>query len=258
MSSGKFTLFRHDGHGNVVPCADVTYRIRDVLHGLVIVASGTTDTHGDTDLVTLPERVQTPAPHVLPDWRRGWPHPGAGPAGLKLPWPRRSVPDAAGGAGQGVLLPHSEHRYQLQVREAASGEWTDPLLHPDCREPAQLGPWSEDPDADASLRPALQVRRLRLRPFHQLQLQRQSPPTPVPEAGFVGYRRDRDGTEVIALDVHGRPVRGVTDRQGMTPRLFCEHDLRLVFTLPGSQSELRSALSEPRVVGQRAWCRWYR
>ncbi|MFD0131915.1 hypothetical protein ACFVHT_23640, partial [Bacillus subtilis] len=85
---------------------------------------------------------------------------------------------------------------------------------------------------------------------HQLQLQRQSPPTPVADAGFVGYRRDRDGTEVIALDVHGRPVRGVTDRQGMTPRLFCEQDLRLVFTLPGSRSELRSALSEPRVVGQ--------
>ncbi|KAG1257187.1 hypothetical protein G6F65_016011 [Rhizopus arrhizus] len=36
----------------------------------------------------------------------------------------------------------------------------------------------------------------------------------------------------------------------MTPRLFCEQDLRLVFTLPGSRSELRSALSEPRVVGQ--------
>ncbi len=250
MSSGKFTLFRHDGHGNVVPCADVTYRIRDVLHGFAVVASGTTDSHGDTDPVTLSERAQTPAPPVLPGWRRGWPNLGPGPAGLKLPWPRRNVPDAAAGAGQGARLPQSEHRYQLQVREAASGEWTDPLLHPDCHEPAQLGPWSEDPRADASLRPALQVRRLRLRPFHQLQLQRQSPPTPVPEAGFVGYRRDRDGTEVIALDVHGRPVRGVTDRQGMTPRLFCEQDLRLVFTLPGSRSELRSALSEPRVVGQ--------
>lgn len=250
MSSGKFTLFRHDGHGNVVPCADVTYRIRDVLHGFVIVASGTTDTHGDTDPVTLPERAQTPAPPALPNWRRGWPNLGPGPAGLRLPWPRRNVPDAAAGAGQGARLPQSEHRYQLQVRDDVSGEWTDPLLHPDCHEPAQLGPWSEDPRADASLRPALQVRRLRLRPFHQLQLQRQSPPTPVPEAGFVGYRRDRDGTEVVALDVHGRPVRGVTDMQGMTPRLFCEHDLRLVFTLPGSRSELRSALSEPRVVGQ--------
>lgn len=250
MSSGKFTLFRHDGHGNVVPCADVTYRIRDVLHGFAVVASGTTNAHGDTDLVTLPECVQTPAPPALPNWRRGWPNLGAGPAGLKLPWPRRNVPDAAAGAGQGARLPQSEHRYQLQVRDDASGEWTDPLLHPDCHEPAQLGPWSEDPHADASLRPALQVRRLRLRPFHQLQLQRQSPPTPVAEAGFVGYRRDRDGTEVVALDVHGRPVRGVTDRQGMTPRLFCEHDMRLVFTLPGSRSELRSALSEPRVVGQ--------
>ncbi|KAG1389417.1 hypothetical protein G6F59_015556 [Rhizopus arrhizus] len=36
----------------------------------------------------------------------------------------------------------------------------------------------------------------------------------------------------------------------MPPRLFCEQDLRLVRTLPGSRSELRSALSEPRVVGQ--------
>ncbi|KOQ76859.1 hypothetical protein [Stenotrophomonas maltophilia] len=250
MSSGKFTLFRHDGHGNVVPCADVTYRVRDVLHGFAVVASGTTDSHGDTDPVTLSERAQTPAPPVLPGWRRGWPNLGPGPAGLKLPWPRRKLPNAAAGAGQGARLPQSEHRYELQVRDDASGEWTDPLLHPDCREPTQLGPWSEDPRADASLRPALQVRRLRLRPFHQLHLQRQSPPTPVPEVGFVGYRRDRDGAEVIALDVHGRPVRGVTDRQGMTPRLFCEHDLRLVFTLPGSRSELRSALSEPRVVGQ--------
>lgn len=211
MSSGKFTLFRHDGHGNVVPCADVTYRIRDVLHGFAVVASGVTDTLGETDLVTLAERAQTPAPPALPNWRRGWPNLGAGPAGLKLPWPRRNVPDGAAGAGQGARLPQSEHRYQLQVRDDASGEWTDPLLHPDCHEPVQLGPWSEDPRADASLRPALQVRRLRLRPFHQLQLQRQSPPTPVAEAGFVGYRRDRDGTEVVALDVHGRPVRGVTD-----------------------------------------------
>ncbi len=250
MSSGKFTLFRHDGHGNVVPCAGVTYRIRDVLHGFTIVASGRTDSQGDTDRVTLPERAPTPAPPVLPDWRKGWPHPGAGPAGLKLPWPRRDVPDAAAGPGQGVLLPQSEHRYHLQVRDDASGEWTDPLLHPDCREPAQLGPWSEDPRADASMRPALQVRRLRLRPFHQLQLQRQGPPTPVPGATFVGYRRDSKGVEVIARDVQGQVVRGVTDLQGMTPRIFCESDLRLVFTLPGSRSELRSGLSEPRVVGQ--------
>jgi len=250
MSSGKFTLFRHDGHGNVVPCAGVTYRIRDVLHGFTIVASGRTDSQGDTDRVTLPERAPTPAPPVLPDWRKGWPHPGAGPAGLKLPWPRRDVPDAAAGPGQGVLLPQSEHRYHLQVRDDASGEWTDPLLHPDCREPAQLGPWSEDPRADASMRPALQVRPLRLRPFHQLQLQRQGPPTPVPGATFVGYRRDSKGVEVIARDVQGQVVRGVTDLQGMTPRIFCESDLRLVFTLPGSRSELRSGLSEPRVVGQ--------
>ncbi len=250
MSSGKFTLFRHDGHGNVVPCAGVTYRIRDVLHGFAVVASGVTDTLGDTALVTLAERPQTPAPPALPNWRRGWPNLGPGPAGLKLPWPRRSVQDATAGPGQGALLPQSEHRYHLQVRDDASGEWTDPLLHPDCREPPQLGPWSEDPRADASMRPALQVRRVRLRPFHQLQLQRQGPPTPVPGAAFVGYHRDSKGTEVIARDVHGQVVRGVTDVQGMTPRLFCESDLRLVFTLPGSQSELRSGLSEPRIVGQ--------
>lgn len=250
MSSGKFTLFRHDGHGNVVPCAGVTYRIRDVLHGFTIVASGRTDIHGDTERVTLPERAPTPAPPVLPDWRKGWPHPGAGPAGLKLPWPRRNAQEAATAPGQGVLLPQSEHRYHLQVRDDASGEWTDPLLHPDCREPAQLGPWSEDPRACASMRPALQVRRLRLRPFHQLQLQREGPPTPVPGATFVGYRRDSKGAEVIARDVQGQVVRGVTDLQGMTPRIFCESDLRLVFTLPGSRSELRSGLSEPRVVGQ--------
>ncbi|WP_312735285.1 DNA repair protein [Stenotrophomonas sp.] len=250
MSSGKFTLFRHDGHGNVVPCAGVTYRIRDVLHGFTIVASGRTDIHGDTDRVILPERAPTPAPPVLPDWRKGWPHPGAGPAGLKLLWPRRNGQDAAAGPGQGVLLPQSEHRYHLQVRDDASGEWTDPLQHPDCRESAQLGPWSEDPQADASMRPALQVRRLRLRPFHQLQLQRQGPPTPVPGAAFVGYRRDSKGAEVIARDVQGQVVRGVTDLQGITPRIFCESDLRLVFTLPGSRSELRSGLSEPRVVGQ--------
>ena len=250
MSSGKFTLFRHDGHGNVVPCAGVTYRIRDVLHGFTVVGSGRTDIHGDTERVILPERAPTPAPPVLPDWRKGWPHPGAGPAGLKLPWPRRNAQEAATAPGQGVLLPQSEHRYHLQVRDDASGEWTDPLLHPDCREPAQLGPWSEDPRADASMRPALQVRRLRLRPFHQLQLQRQGPPTPVPGATFVGYRRDSKGVEVIARDVQGQVVRGVTDLQGMTPRIFCESDLRLVFTLPGSRSELRSGLSEPRVVGQ--------
>ncbi|MFV1845949.1 DNA repair protein [Stenotrophomonas maltophilia] len=250
MSSGKFTLFRHDGHGNAVPCAGVTYRIRDVLHGFAVVVSGVTDTLGDTDLVTLAERPQTPAPPTLPNWRRGWPNLGPGPAGLKLPWPRRTVQDATAGPGQGVLLPESEHRYHLQVRDDASGEWTDPLLHPDCREPTQLGPWSEDPRADASMRPALQVRRLRLRPFHQLQLQRQGPPTPVPGAAFVGYRRDSKGVEVIARDVHGQPVRGVTDLQGMTPRLFCESDLRLVFTLPNSRSELRSGLSEPRVIGQ--------
>ncbi|MFD0131916.1 hypothetical protein ACFVHT_23645, partial [Bacillus subtilis] len=134
-----------------------------VLHGFAVVASGTTDSHGDTDPVTLSERAQTPAPPVLPGWRRGWPNLGPGPAGLKLPWPRRNVPDAAAGAGQGARLPQSEHRYELQVRDDASGEWTDPLLHPDCHEPTQLGPWSEDPRADASLRPALQVRRLRLR-----------------------------------------------------------------------------------------------
>lgn len=250
MSSGKFTLFRHDGHGNEVPCVGVTYRIRDVLHGFAIVASGSTDTDGDTHRVTLPERAQTPAPPTLPDWRKGWPNIGAGPDGLKLPWPARTTPDAATKQGQGVRLPQSEHRYQLQVRDEASGEWADPLLHPDCREPAELGPWSEDPRADASLRPALQVRRLRLRPFHQLQLQRQGPPTPVPGAAFVGYHRDGKGAEVIARDLQGRAVRGMTDAQGMTPRLFCEQDLRLVFTLPGSRSELRSALSEPRVVGQ--------
>lgn len=250
MSSGKFTLYRHDGHGNVVPCVDVTYRIRDALHGFAIVASGRTDAHGDTDLVTLPERTQAPAAAILPDWGKGWPRSATRPAGLKLPWPRGNVQDVVATPGHGVRLPQSEHRYQLQVRDDASGEWTDPLLHPDCREPAQLGPWSEDPLADAALRPALQVQRLRLLPFHQLQLQRQNPPAPVAQATFVGYRRDSNGREVAASDVHGRVVRGETDLQGMTPRLFCEQDLRLVFRPPGSQSELRSALSEPRVVGQ--------
>lgn len=250
MSAGKFTLFRHDGHGNAVPCADVTYRIRDMLHGSAIVASGSTDAHGDTELVTLPERIQAPASPVLPDWRKGWPGSITRPAGLKLPWPRRTEQGADTAEGQGVRLPQSEHRYQLQVRDDASGEWTDPLLHPDCREPAQLGPWSEDPLADAALRPALQVRRLRLLPFHQLQLQRQNPPAPVPQAAYVGYRRDSSGREVAASDLHGRAVRGATDVQGMTPRIFCEQDLRLVFTLPGSRAELRSEVSGPRVVGQ--------
>lgn len=220
MAAGSFSLYYKDSDDAKVACANVKYRIIRLSDGMQ-VSSGTTRDNGSTQTVS-PDGDQLANAWVT-----------------SKPW---ETSPARQSARPSPLLPENVVRYRLQVWNAALKDWSEPDFHPtqihrdlDVQRDSLALPVAAG-STDVGVLPEVVIvsKQLRIVPSFNVLFRMKAGGKPIPDAPYIAYRLDKNGKEVVATDVDGRPIRGSTRRDGTTGRILCVDPLVFRFDLAGT------------------------
>ncbi|KAB7764745.1 DNA repair protein [Xanthomonas maliensis] len=193
------------------------YQIQHVLDGRV-VASGVTGQDGRTSQVVATAAAKPTAGGVLPFSRPSY-----------------------------SMLDDGVERYRLLVWEAKLSRYIEADLHPA----------EKNTTAILALQPSelvafqvLKTQQLILKRHVRVRFRFKQGNKPIPGAPYVAYTFDKDGKQITAKDLDGKPIKGNTDKQGETDRIFTDDKCWFVFNLPGADKlSYTSDAFEPRVGG---------
>ncbi|KOQ77043.1 MULTISPECIES: hypothetical protein [Stenotrophomonas maltophilia group] len=218
MATGNFRLYYLADNGQQRPAAKVRYRILQLPDRNEVV-NGTTDAQGLTKFVnTTPNPLQNPLDK-----------------GVK---PATQVP----------FLPPSTIRFQLEVWDFDQRKWAQPDF-------AGRQKKAVSHDIELQLNSTIMTMApiqcaLELQPYFRVKFQMQADQKALPNAPYLAYAVDAKGREVAGNDAAGRPIKGNTDKNGMTPRITCNGRRRFNFNLPGSKVGRNTDMLEPLIKGQ--------
>ncbi len=233
MAAGSFSLYYKDSNDTKIACVGVRYRIIRVSDGMQ-VASGTTGDNGATQSVSPDEDP------LNATWT------------VSQPW---ETSPARKSAHPSPLLPETIVRYRLHIWNDALKDWSEPDFHPTQvhrdmdvqREslalPAAAGSKNVSPEV------VLVSKQLRIVPSFEVLFRMKAGAMPIPDAPYVAYRLDKNGREIVATDVSGRPVRGNTRKDGTTGRIRCVDPLVFRFDLAGTGITQKTARLVPTLPG---------
>ena len=214
MAQGKFRLYYEDKTGLEVPVEGVRYRILQLPERRSVKA-GVTGSDGSTLFVETQRQITDLI---------------SGNYGSQA---ARPVP----------LLPERELSFELEIQDLETKQYVAPDCHPD--------QGSRTLRLPASIAYSVHEMKLRLQPYFRVRFQMQQDNTPIPNAPYIAYTRDRQGREVVAQGDNGRNIRGNTDRSGETERILHNGPLVFKFDFPGLDAPYTTRMLQPLVKGMR-------
>lgn len=218
MVLGKVRLYYKNAGGADVPCADVRYRLVEATT-LNQVVQGKTDAHGETE----------PFSDFVVQMARD-------NSFLNLMHPQKPAPPV----GIARLPAKAPLSCRIQVWNELSKQFEAPERY-------------SSKDSDQFAFPASGtafLHTLRVKPYVQLVFLTKQNNAPIAKAHYIGYTTNDKGKTVVATDLAGQPIKGVTGADGATRRTFCNQRAWFTFTLPGSKVSQDSRVVDPLVKGQ--------
>ncbi|PPV02703.1 DNA repair protein, partial [Xanthomonas bromi] len=212
-ATGDFRLCYKTAAGLPVPCANVRYR---VVHAAgEVVAKGSTDQDGRTQRISVKPKQAASTP------------------GASSSYPLFNT------AYDGM------ERYTLQVWSQVVSAYVEPELHADVKQAPRLVLPSV-----SVIAPPMQTQDVLLKRHLRVRFQFKQGNQPIVGAPFVAYTYDAAGRQVTATDLQGKPIKGNTNKQGDTGKIYTNDTAWFVFNLPGAEKmAYTSDAFEPRVMG---------
>lgn len=218
MVLGKVRLYYKNAGGADVPCAGVRYRLVEATT-LNQVVQGKTDAHGETE----------PFSDFVVQMARD-------NSFLNLMHPQKPAPP--------VGIARLPAKASLSCRIQVWNELSKQFEAPECYSSKDSDQFTFPASGTAFLR------ALRVKPYVQLVFLTKQNNAPIAKAHYIGYTTNDKGKTVVATDLAGQPVKGVTGADGATRRTFCNQRAWFTFTLPGSKVSQDSRVVDPLVKGQ--------